>query len=243
MRYRAGLAPWSPTQYDTLDKIPAPLLRQIYGLRRTFPADLIYAPEDVGGCGESRLSDIAQLQKWQYLNSITHLGQDHADAVTALIVRAQQTLVTDPPFYCSSLIAWGRKMGLTLHRAQATELPYALSSFIAAAVATETRKCYSDGSFAIEASLLDTLTLSSTVLTRKNAVAATGIYLPPTANSAALALLIRTLCDMATDAYYQELLGVSVTTLLSLNTSLEAYSDCSSQSRERTKPCRLLARQ
>jgi hypothetical protein len=65
LRY-AGLAPWTPHQYSELDKIPAPLLRHIYGLRRTFPADLIYAPETVGGCGESRLSDIAQLQKWTY---------------------------------------------------------------------------------------------------------------------------------------------------------------------------------
>jgi hypothetical protein len=86
MRYPAGLAPWTAAQYDALDKIPAPLFRQIYGLRRSFPVDLIYAPNDVGGSGESRLSDIAQLQKWHYLNSITHLGQGHADAVTALTI-------------------------------------------------------------------------------------------------------------------------------------------------------------
>ena len=51
MRYPAGLAPWTPQQYDELDKVPTALLRQIYGLRRCFPTDLIYAPEDVGGCG------------------------------------------------------------------------------------------------------------------------------------------------------------------------------------------------
>jgi hypothetical protein len=73
-------------------KYPRPYFVRYNGLRRSFPADLIYAPDDVGGCGESRLSDIAQLQKWQYLDSVTHLGQGHADAVTALIVRAQHAL-------------------------------------------------------------------------------------------------------------------------------------------------------
>jgi hypothetical protein len=51
IRYSAGLAPWTTTQYQELDKTPAELLRQIYGLRRTFPSDLIYAPENLGGCG------------------------------------------------------------------------------------------------------------------------------------------------------------------------------------------------
>jgi hypothetical protein len=208
MRYPAGLAPWTTAQYDALDKIPTPLFRQIYGLRRSFPADLIYAPEDVGGCGESRLSDIAQLQKWHYLNSVAHLGQGQADTVTALIQRAQHALVTDPSFYCSSLVAWGKRMGLTLHQAPASEIPHALSSFLTAASTGRPRKCYSDGSFALHASLLDTLTLSPSDLTRQSAVAATGIYLPPSLNSEALALVIHTPCESATDAYYQELLGV-----------------------------------
>jgi hypothetical protein len=34
--------------------------------------------------------------------------------------------------------------------------------------------------------------------------------------------------EQATDAYYQELLGISVTTLISLRIPLDAYSDCSS---------------
>jgi hypothetical protein len=49
IRYLAGLAPWTMAQYQELDKTPAELFRQIYGLRRTFPSDLIYAPEDLGG--------------------------------------------------------------------------------------------------------------------------------------------------------------------------------------------------
>lgn len=46
--YPAGLDAWTPLQYQELDKTPAELLRQIYGLRRTFPSYLIYAPEELG---------------------------------------------------------------------------------------------------------------------------------------------------------------------------------------------------
>lgn len=74
IRYPAGLAPWTPAQYRKVDTAPAELLRQIYGLRRTFPTDLIYAPEEVGRCGELRISDAAQLQKWTYPHSLSHLA-------------------------------------------------------------------------------------------------------------------------------------------------------------------------
>jgi hypothetical protein len=74
IRYPAGLAPWTPTQYQELDRVPAELFfRNIYGLRRTAPTALIYAPQAVGGCGELRINDVAQLQKWQYLHSTAHL--------------------------------------------------------------------------------------------------------------------------------------------------------------------------
>lgn len=141
IRYPAGLA--LGRQHNKMHWIrPTPLFGQIYGLRQSFPVDLIYAPEDVGGCGESRLSDIAQLQKWQYLNFITHLGQGHADTMTALIIRAQYA---DSSFYGSSIIALGRRMGLSLHQALVSEIPPALSSFLSAVSTGRLRKCYSDG--------------------------------------------------------------------------------------------------
>jgi hypothetical protein len=61
-----------------------------------------------------------------------------------------------------------------------------------------------------------------------SAAAATGIYLPPYLGSESFALLVRTPRANATDAYYQELLGISVTTMLSLKKTVSAYSDCSS---------------
>lgn len=54
--YPAGLAPWISERYAELDRFPGGLLRQIYGLCRAFPTDLIYASQDVGGCSKFRLS-------------------------------------------------------------------------------------------------------------------------------------------------------------------------------------------
>jgi hypothetical protein len=51
---------------------------------------------------------------------------------------------------------------------------------------------------------------------------------PPLGGSPSLALLIRTPKHLATDAYYQELLGTSVSVLLSQATPTLAFSDCSS---------------
>jgi hypothetical protein len=98
------------------------LLRQIYGLRRAFPTDLTYAPEDVGERDEFRLSDIAQLQKWQYLHSIAQLNPATAEVVTSLIRRASIAAVTHSSFYCSSLLKWGCQMGLIFSSAPSTPL-------------------------------------------------------------------------------------------------------------------------
>jgi hypothetical protein len=126
-------------QYQKLDKIPAALLRQIYGLRRTFPSDLIYAPEEMGGSRESRISDAAQMQKWTYFHSLAHIGHPSATVVTSMLKRALTATITDKPVYCTSLVAWGRRMGLTL-----SPIPYALSQFIAATSTTAPRPVYTD---------------------------------------------------------------------------------------------------
>ncbi len=41
IRYPARLAPLTTQQYDELDRAPTELFRHIYGLRRTYPTDLI----------------------------------------------------------------------------------------------------------------------------------------------------------------------------------------------------------
>ncbi len=87
IRYPAGLAPWNLQQYRNLDKIPYQLLKQIYGLRLTFPLALIYTPDALGGCEAKSISDSIQLTKWKYLHSAIHLG-DLAKATTnALLTR------------------------------------------------------------------------------------------------------------------------------------------------------------
>ncbi len=134
------------------------MLRQIYCLRRTFPPDLIYAPENLGGCGETRISDGAQLQKWTYLHSLSHNGGAPGAVVTSLLQRALLASITDFPVFCIiSLVTWGKSMGLTLHQATPALLPSALTHFLAATQAPITRPIYTDGSFTVDSSLMAVL--------------------------------------------------------------------------------------
>lgn len=175
-----------------------------------------------------RLSDAAQLQKWQYLQSTSHLGNASSDAATELIDRAINADVTDPSYYCSSLIEWGRRMRLDIRRAVATPMPPPLTALICKAATATTRPVYTDGSFLINAPLLAYLTLPPSMLTRGYSVAATGVHLPRHEESPPLALLVRTPAECATDAYYQELLGTAISIQLAKAAPITAYSDCSS---------------
>jgi hypothetical protein len=229
IRYPAGLAPWTMIQYRELDNAATTLLRHIYGLRRTFPVDLIYAPIDSGGCGESRISDAAQIQKWSYLQSVAHNGPASARVVSELIDRARSATVTDPSFYCSSLTAWGKLIGVELTQAESTPTPQAILTFTEAASRTQTPILFTDGSFAIsDAPLLSTLTQPRSELTRLFGKAATGLYIPATATTNAIALRLITPTGRATDAFYQELLGIAMGSVLAQLVPLTAYSDCQS---------------
>ncbi len=123
IRYPAGLAPWTLQQYQLLDRKHTSLLRQVYGLRRTFPTTLIYTPTSLGGCGEELICDTFQLQKWTYLQLVSHLGVTSLAVVTVLICRAQQNTISSPSRYCSSLLDWSQQIGLSLTRAPSAELP------------------------------------------------------------------------------------------------------------------------
>jgi hypothetical protein len=228
VRYPAGLAPWTLQQYLDLDRAPTALLRHIYGLRRSFPTDLIYSPVNLGGCGETRISDAAQLQKWKYLHSTSHLGRAPTEVVTELLDRAIHADITAPSYYCTSLVEWGRRMGLDLLQAQPAQMPSTLLAFLNKAVTPTTRPVYTDGSFSVHAPLLASLTQPQDRLTNGYSTAATGVYLPQSNGSPPLALFIRTPAANATDAYYQELLGITISMLLAQDTPTAAYSDCSS---------------
>ena len=103
-----------------------------------------------------------------------------------------------------------------------------VQSFIQRIKSPRPRRIYTDGSFTFAAPLLDTLSLSSDDLTTTYGVAATGVYLPPDLDAEAAALVIRTPTHLATDAYYQELLGTTVSMLMSKYTPIVVFSDCSS---------------
>jgi hypothetical protein len=213
-------------QYNKLDKILAALFHQIYGLRRTYPSALIYAPEDMGECGESRISDIAQIQKWTYLHSTAHLNQTSSLVVSSLLRCAMIATITDHSYYCFSLIAWGRQMSLTLTQSSGVPLPTALVSFMSAANSVTPQQVYTDGFFALHAPLMAMLARSTLELAAKHSVAATGVYLPPIQGKPAVALRISTAPEDATDAYYQELLGISILALLARTMPIHAFSDC-----------------
>ncbi len=85
----AGLAPWTLAQYQDLDRTPNPPTLT----NRILPTYLIYAPLKVGGCGEHRISDAAQLQKWSYqLNSVCHLNP-----ASKAVVHLSSTAHSTPP--------------------------------------------------------------------------------------------------------------------------------------------------
>lgn len=163
-------------------------------------------PEDLGGCGKSRLSDIAQVQKWQYLHSIAHLNDASATVVTSLLQRALNATVTDSSYYCSSLVHWGSKMGL--HLIPAPLAPLRLAGRIHCSVHTTNvlRPVYTHSSFSIIAPLFDVLSLTSTELTTRFARATTGVYLPAShgasRGASPVALFIRTPPGSATDVNY-----------------------------------------
>jgi hypothetical protein len=70
--------------------------------------------------------------------------------------------------------------------------------------------------------------MSNAELTHAHGQVATGVYLPPSQGAEALALIVRTPSRTVMNAYYQELLGTTISMLLSQHTPLLALSDCSS---------------
>ncbi len=115
----------------------------------------------------------------------------------------------------------GRRIGLRLSQAPFTTLPSEVVAFMAKAVSQHARPVYTDGSFV-------GLPPSLTALTHTFGKAATAVYLPAVYDAEALALIIRTPVRAAIDAYYQELLGTSMSILLLEHTTVLAFSDCSS---------------
>jgi hypothetical protein len=119
-------------------------------------------------------------------------------------------------------------MGLILQQAPKTPMPEALIQFIALINTGISRQIFTDGSFALDTSLLDNLSCTALDLTARFGKAATGVYAPPSDGAPPTALILHTPFGSAIGAYYQELLGTTVTTLISTITPIHAFSDCSS---------------
>jgi hypothetical protein len=100
---------------------------------------------------------------------------------------------------------------------------------------TSSRSLFTDGSFALNAPLLDMLTLPVIELSACYARVAMGIYLPPSDGAPAAALTIHTQQGDTTGAYYKELLGIAVAALVSTVTPIATFADCSSAIRRATQ--------
>ena len=158
---------------------------------------------------------------------MAHLGNSSSQVVEDLICRAQRNTILSPSRYCSSLLDWGRQLGLSLSNPPPTPLPQGVVDFIAALTAKGQVTVYTDGSFElVRVPLLSALTLSKTDQTAHYGRGATGIYVPPSASHPAIALQLTTPLGRATDAYYQELLGTAMGALMVQHTPINAYSDC-----------------
>lgn len=229
IRYPAGLAPWTINQYRKLDKAASSLLRHIYGLRRTFPGSLIYAPLEMGGCGETRISDTAQIQKWSYFQSVAHNDHHSTRVVGDFIKRALNETSVSPTYYCTSLLEWVRTIGLEMYPAHRQRMPPAMTSFLLDISRLGPIQMYSDGSFDIsQAPLGESLLSSRRELTVQHGRASTGIYIPATPQHPAHAFQLVTPHGQGSDAFYQELLGIAVGALLARTNEVTAYSDCQS---------------
>jgi hypothetical protein len=177
---------------------------------------LIYTPTSLGGCGEELISDTSQLQKWTYLQLVSHLGAASSAVVTDLITRAQQNSILSPSRYCSSLLEWSQLLDISLTRSATAELPQGVTDFLQAVRTKEQVTIFTDGSFElVKVPLLSALTLSRSDQITQFGRGATGIYIPPSEGHPALALQLTTPTGRATDAYYQELLGTAMGALMS----------------------------
>lgn len=130
-----------------------------------------------------------------------HNGGSSAAVAALLLDRALKASITAPPVFCTSLVTWGKSIGLTLHQAAPAPLPPTLNRFLAAAQDPLPRPIYTDGSFTVDSPLMAALTQSPIEQAMKHAVAATGVYLPPAYGLPALALRIVTPTGGAPDAY------------------------------------------
>ncbi len=180
IRYPAGLAPWTLQQYRNLDKIPYQLLKQVYGLRLTFPQALIYAPTALGGCGAKSISDSIQLTKWKYLHSAIHLGGLAKATANALLTRGSITprQSSNLTCYTDSLLQWAAQFGLTLHQHLSSPAPPPIQQ-LRTLLTTQTTTpitIYGDGSYTLSpTTCLQHLTCSPFALRTTQAKGATGL--------------------------------------------------------------------
>ena len=89
-RYTAIVANWSLAQYRKLDRPLSTAYRKILALPTTMPTALLYLPTKYCGIGLPRLSDQAQVQKWENFQRCLAVGGAPRTAVQRLLDRVPQ---------------------------------------------------------------------------------------------------------------------------------------------------------
>jgi len=89
-RYTAIVANWSLAQYRKLDRPLSSAYRKILALPTTMPTALLYLPAKYCGIGLARLSDQAQVQKWENFQRCLAVGGAPGQATQCLLDRVPQ---------------------------------------------------------------------------------------------------------------------------------------------------------
>lgn len=120
---------WSLKQYRDLDKPLSKIYRILLALPAKFPQALIYLPKSLMGIGIARLSDKAQLMKWEALARSQAVGADPGNSARAFLDRLPPSTSTTKDFvtrlgaparwprerfFARSIIEWLTEAGLNL---------------------------------------------------------------------------------------------------------------------------------
>jgi hypothetical protein len=235
IRYPAGLAPWTLQQYRDLDKIPYQLLKQIYGLRHTFPQALIYTPVALGGCGGKSISDSIQLTKWKYLHSSIHLGGLAKSTANDLLLRGSTTPRSSSRHTCytDSLLQWATQIGLSLHRHISSPAAPQIQNLRAllAEPSLSPIQIFGDGSFTLRpATCLEHLTTIPADLRTNLGNGATGLTITRTtpkgtATNIHIRLASPTETCLTTPLFHELLSICFASSILPPTTNADIYSD------------------
>ena len=107
----AMCANWTLAQYRALDRPLSESYRILLALPRHFPTALLYVPKTLMGIGLKRLSDKAQIMKWEALARSQAVGGNPAASVNAFFTRLPDSASSTVDFLQSLHPTQGKREG------------------------------------------------------------------------------------------------------------------------------------